>query len=229
MITQTAFAVSDDQTRFQMSGVYFEKDEDKIVMVATDGKRLSYASKFLTNAVPDFTGVIIPVKILLIIQKRFSDEGNISVKVTDNTVFFTFGLYNLSSQLIEGQFPNYKRVIPEDLQFAATFGKDDMFSAMKRVSIIMDKDNKNLSLGLKKGSVSVYIEEGEAGEAEEAFDCEYEYEDNELTVQMRYLEDPIKALDTDKFKIMFTDTSKAIMLCPVPEKDYFHIMMPKQR
>jgi DNA polymerase-3 subunit beta len=90
MVNQTVFAVSDEETRYFMNGVYLEKSGDKIIMVATDGRRLAYAEK-IDNNIKDFSGVIVPPKILNIIVKRSGDEGLIGLSITDKTIFTRFG------------------------------------------------------------------------------------------------------------------------------------------
>ncbi len=112
MINQTIFAVSDDETRYFMNGVYMENLDGKLIMVATDGRRLSFISKEVDENIAAFDGVIVPPKILSLIRKLTSGEGSISLAVTDKNIFAKLDSQRLSSNLIEGQFPNYKRVIP---------------------------------------------------------------------------------------------------------------------
>jgi DNA polymerase-3 subunit beta len=107
MINQTVFSVSADETRYFMNGVFMEKVENKLQLVATDGRRLAFISKEFGVSIPDFKGVIVPPKILNIIHKRASDEGSLSIAVGEKNIFFRFANYEFSSVLIEGQFPNY--------------------------------------------------------------------------------------------------------------------------
>jgi DNA polymerase-3 subunit beta len=113
MVNQTIFAVSDDETRYFMNGVYFERKDDKLIMVATDGRRLSYAEKPLTDNVGEFSGIIIPTKILQLVRKLASGQGNLALSISEKNIFVQFDNQKISSNLIEGNFPNYNRVIPE--------------------------------------------------------------------------------------------------------------------
>jgi DNA polymerase-3 subunit beta len=155
MISQTVFAVSDDETRYFMNGVFLEKVEQKIVMVATDGRRLAYISKPAGEEIKDFTGVIVPPKILNIIMKRAGDEGLISISVTDKTIYIRFGSYNLSSVLIEGQFPNYRKVIPESQDFFLSVNRAELLDALRRVSLMVEQKSHRVYLGVKPGIMSV--------------------------------------------------------------------------
>ena len=227
MVGQTVFAVSDDETRYFMNGVFLEKNEGKLVMVATDGRRLAYASKDVEN-VQDFTGIIVPPKILNIILKRAGDEGLIAISVTGKTIFVRFGSYNLSSVLIEGNFPNYRKVIPEDQASSFAIDRREMLDALKRVSLLVEQKSHRIYIGLKSEIMEVYSEEGEIGDAKEEIPCKFEGEGISMALNYRYIEEPFKAISSDEICVRFTNPSKAITIMPVPESDFFHIVMPMQ-
>ncbi|MDR2618839.1 MAG: DNA polymerase III subunit beta [Treponema sp.] len=227
MIQETVFAVSDDETRYFMNGVFFEKTDDKFIMVATDGRRLAYISKE-AQGIKDFQGIIIPPKILNIVMKRAGDEGMIGISVTDKTIFVQFGSYKLSSVLIEGQFPNYRRVIPEKQNFIFTVNRLEMLDALKRVSLLVEQKSHRVYLGVASGVVSVYCEENEIGNAREEIPCKYDGEEVSIALNYRYIEEPFKVMDSEEISIHFTEPNKAITITPVPEKDFFHIIMPMQ-
>jgi DNA polymerase-3 subunit beta len=142
MINQSVFAVSDDETRYFMNGAYFEKADGKINMVATDGRRLAFVGKKAVSGINDFPGVIIPPKILSTIVKRSGDEGNISLSVNDKSIFINFASYQFSSVLIEGSFPNYKKVIPENQEFSLSVKREEMLSALRRVALMVEKKSQ---------------------------------------------------------------------------------------
>jgi DNA polymerase-3 subunit beta len=227
MIQETVFAVSDDETRYFMNGVFFEKADDKFIMVATDGRRLAYISKEV-QGIKDFPGIIIPPKILNIVMKRAGDEGMIGISVTDKTIFVQFGSYKLSSVLIEGQFPNYRRVIPEKQNFTFTVNRLEMLDAFKRVSLLVEQKSHRIYLGVVPGVVSVYCEENEIGNAREEIPCKYDGSEVSIALNYRYIEEPFKVMDSEDISIHFSEPNKAITITPVPEKDFFHIIMPMQ-
>jgi len=228
MIGQTIFAISDDETRYFMNGVYFEKADDKFVMVATDGRRLAFINKSVSG-IPDFPGIIIPPKILNIVLKRAGDEGMAGISITDKTIFIQFGSYKLSSVLIEGQFPNYRRVIPENQINHFSVNRNEMLDALKRVSLLVEQKSHRLYLNLSSGSVSVYCEESDIGNAREEIPCKYDGEEVTIALNYRYLEEPFKAMNTEEISVLFSDPNKTITISPVPEKDFFHIVMPMQQ
>jgi DNA polymerase-3 subunit beta len=228
MIQQTIFAVSDDETRYFMNGVFFEKNGNKIVMVATDGRRLAYISKGLDGGIEDFPGVIIPPKILNIIIKRAGDEGLIAISVTDKSIFVRFGSYNLSSVLIEGQFPNYHRVIPETQSFSFSINRLEMLDALRRVSLLVEQKSHRIYLGVSSGILAVYSEESDIGAAKEEIPCKYEGGEVSIALNYRYIEEPFKVMTEDEISIHFTEPNRAITIMPVPQGEFFHIVMPMQ-
>ena len=229
MIQETIFAISDDETRYFMNGVFFEKAEGKFAMVATDGRRLSFISKSAGQDVSDFSGVIIPPKILSIVMKRAGDEGMARISVTDKIFFIQFGSYKLSSVLIEGQFPNYRRVIPENQTNSFSVNRFEMLDAIRRVSLLVEQKAHRIYLGLAPGVASVYCEENDIGNAREEIPCKYDGEEISIALNYRYLEEPFKVIGGEEIKILFTDPTKTITIMPVPEKDFFHIVMPMQQ
>jgi len=229
MIQETIFSISDDETRYFMNGVFFEKAEGKFVMVATDGRRLAFIGKNAEAAVEDFPGIIIPPKILSIVMKRAGDEGMAEISVTDKTIFIKFGSYKLSSLLIEGQFPNYHRVIPDNQVNHFSVNRLEMLDALRRVSLLVEQKSHRVYLGLSSGTVSVYCEENDLGNAREEIPCKYEGEELSIALNYRYLEEPLKVISSEEIGIFFNDPNKTITIKPVPESDFFHIAMPMQQ
>jgi DNA polymerase-3 subunit beta len=225
MIGQTVFAISDDETRYFMNGVLLEKVDEKIIMVATDGRRLAYISKPAEN-IADFQKAIIPPKILNIIIRRAGDEGLISISITEKSIFIRFGSFSLSSSLIEGEFPNYQRVVPEKQDFSLSVNRIDMLEALHRVAVMVEKKSHRIYLGVKPGIMSIFSEESDIGTADEEIPCKYEGEEVSFALNYRYIEEPCKVIADDEISIRFTELKKAITIATVPEKDFFHIVMP---
>jgi len=228
MVQQSAFAVSDDETRYFMNGVYLEKSEDNINMVATDGRRLAFVGKTANKKINDFQGIIIPPKILQTIVKRSGDEGLINISISDKMIFINFASYQFSSVLIEGMFPNYKKVIPEKQEFSLSVKREEMLNALRRVSLMVEKKSHRIYLGISSGRMAVYSEEGELGTVEDEIPCKYNGDDITIALNYRYLEEPFKIMTEEEIKILFSSATKAITIEPVPEKDFFHIVMPMQ-
>ena len=228
MITQTIFAISDDETRYFMNGVYFEKSEGSLVMVATDGRRLSFITKELDASIPDFSGVIVPPKVLNLVRKLASGQGEISIAVTDKNIFMQFDNQKISSNLIEGQFPNYRRVIPDSQEYRIVISREELMDALKRVSLLVEQKSRRVYMTLNENSLILNSEESEIGVAREEIACEYTGPETTIALNYLYLMDPLKVIEADQIAMEYTEANKAISLLSIPPRDYFHIVMPMQ-
>ena len=225
MISQTSFAVSDDETRYFMNGVYFEKKEDKLVLVATDGRRLAYAEKSVLAGVADFPAAIVHPKILNIVAKHASDEGQISVAIVDKMIFFNFANYEFSATLIDGQYPNYQRVIPENQAHSFKVLKSEFVDALKRISIMIDKTGR-IILNLAPGVLTITSKSTEFGDAKEEIPCQYAGEEVSISMNYKHIDSPLKIMNSEYITFEFTEVMRAVTLRPEPAEDYFHILMP---
>lgn len=228
MITQTIFAVSDDETRYFMNGIYFDKKDDNLILVATDGRRLSFISKPIYQGVEDFTSAIVPPKILNIILKRAPNEGNISLAFVDKTIIVKFGNYIFTSVLIEGQFPNYERVIPEKQEFSFEVDKKDLSDALKRVGLLVEQKSHRVYFSLSDGLLTISSQESDIGSAKEEIPCKFVGEEITMAFNYLYIEEPMKVINTERILFEFTSSMKAVTIKSEPTADYFHIVMPMQ-
>lgn len=228
MISQTVFAVSDDETRYFMNGVFLEQQDGKVAMIATDGRRLSYVTKPLTIDGVEFPSVIIPPKVLNLVRKLSSREGDLSLAVSPKSVFIRFDSQKVSSALIEGQFPNYQKVIPERQEFAIQVNRLEFMEALKRVSLLVEQKSRRVYLHAAENILTVTSEESEIGVAKEELVCRYDGPEITIALNYLYLMDPFKVMEDEEVSIRFTEPNKALTIYPVPEKDFFHIVMPMQ-
>ena len=228
MITQTIFALSDDETRYFMNGVFFEKNEDDLTLVSTDGRRLAYVSKPLCQGVNSFSSAIVPPKILNIILKRAPSEGFVSLAIFEKMIFVKFGSYQFTSVLIDGQFPNYRRVIPESQLYNFQVEKADLQNALKRVGLLVDKKIQRIYLEIKPGRLTISSQETEIGIAKEEIPCRYDGEEITIAVSFIHIEEPLRVMNTERLNFEFSGEMKAITLRSEPAEDYFHIIMPMQ-
>lgn len=235
MIKQTIFAVSDDKNRYFMTGVYFVKNGDTLSMVATDGRRLSCVNKEGFN-VPDFQPAIIPVKILSCILKNASDEGNILISVVDKSIFVKFANLEFSSVLIDGQFPNYQKVIPENLTQSIMVNKADLDAALKRTTIMVDKKVSRIIFKISSGVLKLISPESDLGNADEEIPCRYEGKSVSMALNFVYVTEPLKVIESENvvFDFNYSDNendeeaniTKAVIMRSEPAGDYIHVIMP---
>jgi DNA polymerase-3 subunit beta len=213
MVSKTLFAVSDDETRYFMNGIFLDKKEDTLIMVATDGRRLSFISRRIPVRMENLKGVILPPKILTIVRKLASGEGTLS---------------RLSSNLIDGQFPDYRRVIPEVQKYSAVVEKRALEDALRRVSLLVEQKSRKVVFSLADGTLTIFSKESELGAATEELPCEYTGPAMSFAVNCLYMSEPLREIAVEKVTLEFSDVNKAITLSPVPQDGYTNIIMPMQ-
>lgn len=228
MISQTSFAVSDDETRFFMNGVYFEKKDSNLNLVATDGRRLSFATKNILSGINDFPSAIVHPKILNIISKYGPEEGNILMSIIDKMIFFKFGNYKFGSVLIEGNYPDYTRVIPKAQENSLIVKKNDLLQALKRVSLMVDKKAGKISFNIDNDTIKIASSEYELGSAKEEIPCKINGANINLNLNIRYIEEPLKVINSEDIEIKYTSELKAITVKAISENECFHVVMPMQ-
>jgi DNA polymerase-3 subunit beta len=228
MVSRTLFAVSDDETRYFMNGIFLEKKDDSLIMVATDGRRLAFISRKIPLRMENLKGVILPPKILTIVRKLSSGEGALSLALTDKNVFLRIGATNLSSNLIDGQFPDYRRVIPDTQKYTALIEKKSLEDALRRVSLLVEQKSRKVVFSFENGALTIVSKESELGIATEELPCDYQGPEMSLAVNCLYMSEPLREIASEKVSIEFSDVNKAVTLRPVPEDGYTNIIMPMQ-
>ena len=162
MVSRTLFAVSDDETRYFMNGIFLEKRDDSLIMVPrTDGGFRSSPAR--SRAHGEHEGRDPPPKILTIVRKLSSGEGSLSLALTDKNVFIRMGATRLSSNLIDGQFPDYRRVIPDTQKYKATMEKKSLEDALRRVSLLVEQKSRKVVFSLANGALTIMSKESELG------------------------------------------------------------------
>ncbi len=175
MIDKTLFAVSPDEARYNLGGVFVESPETGTVrMVATDGHRLSMVERDVAGFTME-GGAIIPRKGLAELRKLLDREGEEQVRlvIDGQLAWLRRGPTEVSMRLIEGEFPDYRGVIPKQSRYQITVARDALFAAIKRAAIFSSERYHGVKLGLSKGSLTVSSTSPEMGEASETLDVDF--------------------------------------------------------
>ncbi|MCA9740882.1 MAG: DNA polymerase III subunit beta [Deferribacteres bacterium] len=230
MIDKTIFAVSTDELRTTLMGVYMQILANELRMIATDGHRLA---KITHTAFPgdEKTGsVVLPTKALQLVQRNIDDEERIKVSVGDNHVTFTCGDTKIYSKLIEGQFPNYERVIPLDNQLKMYVNKDLLISAVRRVSIFSNQYTHQIKFALSPSSLMIQAEDVEVGgEAQESLPVDYTGDKLEIGYNAAYLLDILRHLEYEEILFNLKDATSAAVITPSEQdadEDLLMLLMP---
>jgi DNA polymerase-3 subunit beta len=234
MIRKVIFSLSSDENKYSLTGVFLEKNNGDISMVGTDGKRLSLVScKQKELEIPKDTfyvpydGVIIPKIVLTEVAKYpFEKEEKLYLGFSKNQIFFKYDNINLVSNLIEGKFPDYKKIIPVDREKIFTADRNLLYNAVKRVSILVEESYNQIKLNISKDKLLVSSQNPTLGGAIEEIPIKYSDEDIEIALNYIYLIDCLKEIGTDTVKIDFEDSERVLTVCGVDEEGYTNLIMP---
>lgn len=223
-INKTLFAVSSDDLRPAMMGVYFQIGTEESKFVATDGHRLvKYTNKEITAE--NDVNFIIPDKALSLIQKTISGE-ECDVTVTEDHARLKSGNTILITRLINEQYPNYESVIPRDNDKFLTISKDQMLSTVKRVAIFSSSTTRQIRLQLDKDKLTIRAEDLDmSSEAKETIDCEYDHESLEIGFNAKYLGDVLSNIDNAEVGFEFSSPNRAGIVKPSSDNENEDILM----
>ena len=188
-IQNTAFAITNEVSRFTLSGAKFIIADGSAKMVTTDGHRLAYIERKLDDgASADQIDTLIPKKALLELAKVSRDTaGDISFGEDPNHLYFEMEGRLLISRKLSGNFPNYEMVIPKDNDRQAIFDLDEMRSAVRRVSLMADERNRSIRLTVREGEIELTAQSSEEGDGSEIVPAEYTGEETQLGFNWQYL------------------------------------------
>lgn len=226
MIGQVIFAVSDDESKYAMNGALLEKDGNGLIMVGTDGRRLSFINRQIGTEIPDFPKATIPSRFLNLIKKLSVGEGDFEINVGNNSISLRFGSCTISSSLIKNDFPAYRRVIPENQSKVCIVNINTFSDALKRVSLLVENKFKKIILEFNENKMTVYCDESDIGAGREEIECRYEGEPQRCAMNYTYLLSPLKVMDGEEARIEFSEPGRPFTLKSEPERDYLHVIMP---
>ncbi len=230
MIKKTTFACSVDETRPALNGVLWATGGDMMTMVATDGHRLAKVSienKKLKGVSED---IIIPPKVLNIIPKYIEEgDGEMGVIFGDNNIIFNLGDIILTSRLIEGPYPNYEQVIPNESDKRMVISKGDLAGAVRRVSILSNTLTHQVKFGIKNNTLTVSTTNTDVGgEGKEAIPCEYSGDTIELGYNANYVTEILNRMDSDEVIFeLSSNVSAGVVYSPdIPKDQFLCLVMP---
>ncbi len=240
MIDKTVFAVSSDELRTTLMGVLMELRPQELRLVATDGHRLAkITDKNYTapaaEAKPDALFVkqdsgtlqaIMPTKALQMLTRNSDQSELLEVAISENHLTFRLGATTIYSKLINGQFPNYERVIPSDNELTMTIDRDMLSSTVRRAAIFANQITHQIRWSLTPGQVTISAEDVEVGgEARETLAAQYDGKAMDIGYNAQYVQEILRHVDNDEVLIRLKDPGSAAIVEPVQQKDGEHHMM----
>ncbi len=208
LIRQTSFSISRDESRYVLNGIYMVFNASEILGVSTDGRRLSLSRHTGMNFKDMKIDFIIPSKTVSELQKILSDEGLVRVYPKGNQVCFQMGTTTLITKLIEGNFPEYQAVIPENSTQKVIFNKEEFASAIHRVALFTSEKYNSIKLVFSNNRCVISANSPNVGEAREEIEVEFAGAEMPIAFNPNYLLDILKCLDTVSVTMELTDSLK---------------------
>lgn len=229
MIKKTSYAISNDETRYILNGVFFEpRGEGKVRMVATDGHRLALVERELAGDFKLKSGVIIPRKGLFELKRLLDEAPDAEVQLgfAENSALFKKPGLTMVMRLIDGQFPEYQRVIPKEGEKQVMVKRSQYYDALKRIALLSADKSSAVKLSLSENLLRITANNPELGEAKD--DIEVAYRGPSLTIgfNARYILDVLSALETDEVTLELGDEHSPGVVHAPGDKSYTAVVMP---
>jgi DNA polymerase-3 subunit beta len=224
MLKKTAYAVSNDETRYVLNGVFMGLKADKLTVVATDGRRLALIEHDIEIPKGSEAELILPTKAVNELERLLADKGDAKLSIGENQILFEMDGTTLASKLIEGTYPNFRQVIPSETKERITLERELLLSALHRASILASEKSQSVKLNFAKNTLTITATTPEVGEAKETLSINYKGKDLTIAFNPQYMMDPLRSLDADEVFVELTDElSPGVIKVNAP---FLYVLMP---
>ena len=228
LIDATRFAISTEETRYYLNGIYIHKAESgELCAVATDGHRLAMTRQALPSGAAQMPSIILPRKAVSELRKLLDDfDGDVLIGLSETRAEFRFGVVRLTSKLIDGTFPDYTRVIPVGNDRIMQVDVSAFSAAVDRVSTIASEKSRSVKMGLRSGVLTLSASNTDASSATEELEVSYDGPEMEIGFNARYLLDIAGQVNSDMVEFALADQgSPSLVRAPGDEASLF-VLMP---
>ncbi|MBO0905136.1 DNA polymerase III subunit beta [Jiella sonneratiae] len=233
LIERTQFAISTEETRYYLNGIYLhtvEADGDlSLRAVATDGHRLARAEVKAPSGSEGMPGIIVPRKTVGEVQKLLGDSGeddSVTIELSDSKIRFTIGEVVMTSKLIDGTFPDYQRVIPQNNDKELTLDRQTFSAAVDRVSTISSERGRAVKLSLSPDQLVLTVNSPDSGTATEELAVDYGADDIEIGFNARYLLDITSQLSGENAVFKLADPGSPTLIRDGGDETTLYVLMP---
>ncbi len=226
MIGKTGFAVSVEETRYNLNGIYLHPKNDSLVAVATDGHRLAFTKRTLPEGAKEMPGVIIPRKTIGELTKLLGENtDNVELSLSANQIRFKLGKVELSSRLIDGTYPEYEKVIPVNNDKKMLAETKSLAAVVERVSVVSEK-SRGIKLTVQPNLLQVTAAAADEGSAEDELDITYDGTATDMGFNFRYLLDILAQIKGAQVQMSFEDSVSPVILHDANDTNTLYVLMP---
>jgi len=229
MMKKTSFAISTDESRYVLNGIFISLKDHKMTMVATDGRRLALVDEEVDISEKSDGEFIVPGKAVNELNRLLQDKGEIELRYAENQASFTLKDEKGSSvlivtKLIEGNYPNYRQVIPAETKERVPLAREEFLHALRRAEIMTSEKSNSVKLSFGKNKLEITANSPEVGEAKESLAVNYKGPDVAIAFNPKYMIDPLNALTNDEVYLELIDElSPGVLKINGP---FLYVVMP---
>tara|TARA_B100001059_G_C17795327_1_gene562677 strand:+ start:16 stop:1131 length:1116 start_codon:yes stop_codon:yes gene_type:complete len=230
LLNKTRISISNDDTRHYLNGIYLHLTEahnrNFLTGVATDSHRLSSSSLEIEN-ISDFTSLILPRKTVFQLCSLLAETSEkISMQISDNKIKFTLGNIKLISKVIDGKFPDYKKVVPTSNEKTLIVSSKDFIDSIERVASVSLDRKEGVKLMINKDNVQLSVNSANSGEGNEKIKAEFNSESLNISFNSKYLIDIASEIEDKNLKMNLKDSVSPVLIEDVSDKNSFYVIMP---
>ncbi len=231
LIDKTKFAISNEETRYFLNGLYFNITKDQsnsiVTLVGTDGHRLAKFSHNIEDNIDLISGVIIPKKTIYELCKLLSEiDKDIFISISPNKIVFNINNIIFISKLIDGSFPDYERVIPKENSNILKINRETLLSAVDRVSTIANEKSPVIKFKLLQNILNLNTINNESSTASEDLKIEYNGDEIEIGFNSKYIMDIVNNLEDEEISINLKDNTSPIIALESSNSNLVYVLMP---
>jgi len=229
MMKKTSFGISTDESRYVLNGIFISLKDHKMTMVATDGRRLALVDEEVDISEKSQGEFIVPSKAVNELNRLLADKGEVELRYTDNQASFTLKDEKGSSvliitKLIEGNYPNYRQVIPNEVKERISLSREEFLHALRRAEIMTSEKSNSVKLTFGKNNLAITANSPEVGEARESLAINYKGKEMAIAFNPKYMIDPLNALmDDEVFLELIDELSPGVLKINGP---FLYVVMP---
>ncbi|MEM6911840.1 MAG: DNA polymerase III subunit beta [Verrucomicrobiota bacterium] len=204
-LKKTSYAISSDETRYVLNGTLFSFKEGRLTMVATDGRRLAMVDLEVEFPQSQETEIIVPAKAVSELSRLLADEGELTIRISDGQISFELNQNLLVSKLIDGNYPNYRQVIPMETNERVTIDREMLFTTAHRVSLLTTEKSHSIKMVFAKDSLTISANAPDIGEAKEEIPIAYSGKEMAIAFNPDFLMAPLRNLEEDELHLHLID------------------------
>ena len=230
LLNKTRISISNDDTRHYLNGIYLHLTEaggrNFLTGVATDSHRLSSSSLEIDN-ITDFSSLILPRKTVFQLCSLIAETSEkLTMQTSDNKIKFSLGKMKLISKVIDGKFPDYKKVVPAANDKTLIVSSKDFIDSIERVASVSLDRKEGVKLSISKDNVQLSVNSANSGEGNEKIQAEFNSEDLNISFNSKYLIDIASEVEDKKLKINLKDSASPVLIEDVSDKNSYYVIMP---